>query len=339
MRGHDHVTLGWRHTPAIRPLVVVASVMLAASVPSPVAAGAEADDDRGERVRIGPTATRVDPSRRILLVAGSIGGCAWSGDSSTASLIASRRGLVMTGGDHAFQRGSRRQFRACYGPTWGRFRDRTRPVPGDRDHATAGGAGYFGYFGRRAGPVGRGYYAFDYGAWRVYALDTECQRAGCRKGSAQHRWLATDLATHPTHCVLTVMHRPLFSSGPSGDSDATRPLVALLYRSGAEVIVNGHDRIYERLAPARPRGTIDREEGIRQFIVGTGGAPLHGFGSRRPPHSRVRQDSAHGILKLVLRADGYTWRYIPVSGAFTDRGRSRCHESPDAFAEPGRTVG
>jgi hypothetical protein len=273
----------------------------------------------------------VDASSASLLIAGDIAGCDWDADSATADLVADWDGLVMTAGDNAYEAGTDEDFQACYDPTWGRALDRTRPVPGNHEYGTPGAAGYFRYFGKRAGPVGRGWYAFDHGTWRIYALDSDCELTGqCREGSRQYRWLKGDLVGHPRRCVMAVLHHPRFSSGPHGNSRVTMPLLRLLYRAGAEVIVNGHDHIYERFAPARPWGARSQAYGMRQFIVGTGGAPLYGWkSSGRPAHSVVRQNQVHGVLRLDLAWNSYTWRFLSVAGGhFEDAGSGTCHAAP-----------
>jgi hypothetical protein len=265
-------------------------------------------------------------STRTLLIAGDIAGCDWSGDSRTADRVASSDGLVMTAGDNAYQVATLSVLRACYGPTWGRFKSRTRPVLGNHDDFGA----FFGYFGRKAGPRGRGYYAFDLGAWRIYALDSNCElRRGCRAGSPQYRWLKKDLERDPHRCTMAVLHHPTFSSGPHRTSTKTMPLLTLLYRAGTDLVVNGHDHIYERFQRARPWGKVDLEHGMRQFIVGTGGAPLYALRKDRPPHSQVRQNKTHGVLRLQLSGDRYAWRFLPVRGQrFDDRGETVCHDPP-----------
>jgi len=127
---------------------------------------------------------------------------------------------------------------------------------------------------------------------------------------------------------MAVLHHPHFSSGQHGNVSSTRPLLRLLYRAGAEIVINGHDHIYERFAPARTWGKVDPRHGIRQFIVGTGGAPLYGWRRGRPAHSRKRQNRVHGVLRLELRADGYAWEFLAVSGRFEDRGDGICHGPP-----------
>lgn len=261
---------------------------------------------------------------------GDIASCSYDGDSKTADLVAAIPGIVMTAGDNVYQKGSWGRFRDCYAPTWGRFRDRTRPTPGNHDWAVPGAAGYFKYFGALAGPAGRGYYAFDAGTWRVYALSGDCWAVGgCQGGSAQYRWLKASLAAHPAACVLAVWHEPRFSSGPHGSTTAVRPLLKLLYAAGAEIVVNGHDHEYERFAPASPNGAADPVHGIRQFVVGTGGAPLYTFSTTPAPNSEVRNNTTRGVLKLTLGAGSYSWAFVPVAGnTFTDSGSGSCHGAP-----------
>jgi alkaline phosphatase len=201
-------------------------------------------------------------------------------------------------------------------------------VLGNHDHFGA----FFAYFGRKAGPKGRGYYAFDLGAWRVYALDSNCElRKGCAKRSAQYRWLKRDLEEHRPTCSIAVLHNPTFSSGSHGNTFKTVNLIALLYSAGNDIVVNSHDHIYERFQRARPWGRVDRDHGMRQFIVGTGGAPLYGFRKGRPPHSQVRQNSTHGVLRLRLSEDRYDWAFLAAGRSrFTDSGETACHEPPPA---------
>jgi len=266
-----------------------------------------------------------------ILVAGDIASCGWHADGATARLIEGIPGTVMTAGDNAYQTGTRSQFRRCYDPTWGRFRGRTRPVTGNHDWYTSGASGYFEYFGDRAGPAGKGYYAFDAGTWRVYGLVSDCDAVGgCDSESRQRRWLESDLEEHPRRCVLAVWHRPRWSSGPHGSSrGAASPMLRALYREGADVVVNGHDHIYERFGLAEPDGTPDAAHGVRQFIVGTGGAPHYGIQRPYAPNSRVRDNTSHGVLRLTLEDGAYSWEFVPVAGdVFTDSGDGACHGPP-----------
>jgi len=283
------------------------------------------------------TTTAGSPDRALaaprvarLIIAGDIAGCDWDADRKTARLVQRMSGVVMTAGDNVYPSGTYRQYQRCYDPTWGRFLNRTRPVVGNHDRLSRNGRGYFRYFGRRAGPRGRGYYAFSVGSWRVYALDSNCDAVGgCGKGSRQYRWLKAQLAANRSQCVLAVWHHPLLSSGQHGGSGATRGLMRLLYRAGAELVISGHDHSYERFARIRPDGRLDRAHGIRLFIVGTGGAPHYGFGRRLVPASRVRSASSYGVLRLALGHRRYAWKFVPVPGhRFRDAGTGVCHGRP-----------
>ena len=89
-------------------------------------------------------------------------------------------------------------------------------------------------------------------------------------------------------------------------------------------MLSGHDHEYERFAPMNASGTLDTAKGVREFVVGTGGAPLYSFGTIQP-NSEVRNSLTWGVLKLTLRPRGYTWRFVPVAGAtFSDYGSAAC---------------
>ena len=92
----------------------------------------------------------------VLVGAGDIASCSYTGDSATASLLDRIPGTVFAAGDTVYESGSSAEFANCYAPTWGRFRSRTLPVPGNHEYGSAGAAPYFAYFGSRAGTPGAG---------------------------------------------------------------------------------------------------------------------------------------------------------------------------------------
>jgi hypothetical protein len=275
-----------------------------------------------------PTPTPVPPvpgSGEVLVGAGDIASCGLTGDSATANLISGIAGTVFTAGDNAYETGSTANFRDCYDPTWGAFADRIYPTAGNHEYETTGAAGYFNYFGARAGPAGKGWYAYDLGSWRIYALNSNCFVVGCAVGGEQEQWLRVDLAANPRECVLAYWHHPRFSSGQHGNNSEVLAIWNALYEAGAEVIVNGHDHDYERFRPQTPTAAANDTQGIRQFVVGTGGASLRSFATIRA-NSEVRNSSTHGVLKLTLGLSNYSWQFIPVAGkSFTDSGSGTCH--------------
>jgi hypothetical protein len=254
----------------------------------------------------------------VLVGAGDISKCTSTGDSKTAALVAAIPGTVFTTGDNVYPTGTLSQFQTCYDPTWGAFKSRTRPSPGNHDYETTGASGYYTYFGSLAGAAGKGYYAYDLGSWRIYALNSNCWAVGgCGASSAQTKWLKADLAANPKRCVLAYWHHQLFSSGEHGNYSRSRAFWDALYAAHADVILVGHDHDYERFARLTPSG-VASSNGIRQFVVGTGGAELRPFRSIKP-HSLVRNASTLGVLKLTLHATSYDWNFVPQAGkTFTD---------------------
>ena len=256
---------------------------------------------------------------QVFVGAGDIAQCD-NNSQATARLLDTTGGTVFALGDLAYFQGTRENFRDCYEPTWGRHKGRTRPVPGNHEYQSPGALPYFEYFGANAGPAGLGYYSFDVGAWHAIALNSNIPAAA---SSAQTAWLRSELALHPPSlCTIAYWHHPLFSSGPNGDSTNMRDVWRILFDAGVDIVMSGHDHLYERFAPQDPDGRPDARRGIRQFIVGTGGAALYQFGAPRP-NSEVRI-SAFGVLKLTLMSDRYDWEFIPVSGP-RDAGTGTCH--------------
>jgi acid phosphatase type 7 len=251
----------------------------------------------------------------------------------TAALLPAGLSAVLPLGDAQYCCGTLASYTAVYDPTWGTAKAITHPVPGNRDYATAGAAGYFDYFngpGAASGAAGNraeGYYSFDLGAWHLVALNTNCTHVACAAGSAQERWLRADLAAHPTSCTLAYMHAGRFSSGRPGGALSMAPLYRVLYEGGADVALAGHARHYERFAPQTSVGRSPAF-GIRQFVVGTGGYSLGPIGTPKK-NSEVRENTTFGVMELTLHPAGYSWRFIAPAGAtFSDSGSGACHGVP-----------
>ena len=259
----------------------------------------------------------------VLVGAGDIASCAYDTDEATAKLLDSIPGTVFTAGDNAYESGTAREYARCYAPTWGRHKARTRPSPGNHDYRGRGADPYYAYFGAAAGPAKHGFYSYDLGGWHIISLNSNIPMDA---GSTQERWLRHDLARHHALCTLAYWHHPLFSSGTThGSSPAVRPLWQALYDAGADVVITGHEHQYERFAPQTPSGVLDTARGIREFVVGTGGARLYRFGPATL-NSEARDNTTHGVIKLTLRPNGYDWEFVPVAGgSFRDSGSAKCH--------------
>jgi acid phosphatase type 7 len=257
----------------------------------------------------------------VITAAGDI--CASSTDCKpTSDLVLSispTRALTL--GDNAYNDGTLSQFNTEYDPNWGRFKSITSPSPGNHEYHVAGAADYFSYFGSRAPAA---YYSYDLGAWHVVSLASSAGISPVA-GGAEETWLKQDLAAHPSKCLLAYWHEPRWSSGTTHGSNSSWGAVWNdLYAAGADVVLNGHEHNYERFAKQTPSGA-PAANGIREFVVGTGGAS-HGYAFGTPlANSEVRNDNTWGVLELTLHASGYDWQFVPVAGStFTDSGSDTC---------------
>jgi hypothetical protein len=255
-----------------------------------------------------------------VLAAGDIARCGEGGSEATAKLLDRMSGTVLTLGDHVYMMGSTDNFRNCYDPTWGRHRARTYPTPGNHEYDVNGALPYFDYFAPAAGPSGLGYYGFTLGGWRLLSLNSNVDAS---PGSAQYEWLRSELTNTPSQCTLAYWHHPVFSSGQNGNYGHMREIWRLLQNAGVEVVLNGHDHLYERFAPQDADGRAD-PLGIRQFTVGTGGFALYRYRTTQA-NSEARDNQTWGVLKLTLNATRYSWQFVPVDGqSWTDSGFASC---------------
>jgi hypothetical protein len=266
----------------------------------------------------------------VLVGAGDIANCNGGGDESTARLLDQIPGTVFTLGDNAYPGSALINMLNCFGPSWGRHKARTRPAIGNHDYLIPGGSGYYNYFGAAAGMRAKGYYSYNRGTWHVVVLNSNCWRVGgCGPGSPQEQWLRADLAANKAQCTVAYWHHGRFSSGAHGSDPDVQPLWKALYDFGADVVMSGHDHVYERFAPQTADGRADAAFGIRQFTVGTGGASLYRFRPQILPNSQARNATTFGVLKLTLHAGSYDWQFVPAgAGTFTDSGTASCHGTP-----------
>ncbi|HEX7648853.1 MAG TPA: metallophosphoesterase [Noviherbaspirillum sp.] len=250
-----------------------------------------------------------------------------SAAAKTAALIEAglereKDAAVLMLGDATYPIGMPEEFENCYQPTWGRFKQRTYPTPGNHEYYTPEAIGYYGYFDNIAGPGRRGYYSVDIGTWHVISLNSNLKPT---QNQAQLEWLKEDLDRNKAHCTLAFWHHAMFSSGGHGSDSRMEQAWKLLAAAGADVVLSGHDHDYERFVPKDADGKRDDAHGMREFVVGTGGAKLTPLTLQRSG-SAVSDNSTYGVLKLTLKQQGYEWEFLPVdAGGFKDHGAALCH--------------
>jgi acid phosphatase type 7 len=267
-----------------------------------------------------PIAGAVEP---VVVAAGDVA-CADSPcepEQQTAALIESiDPEAVLVLGDAQYPDGEYEDFLSSYHLTWGRFLAKTYPTPGNHEYNTDGASGYFQYFGRRAHEDRGGTYVFNIGEWHVVSINTG---HGPPEASVLER-IRRNLAWDRHQCELAFWHHPAFSSGSEyGSIERMHELWATLQQAGVDVALTGHEHSYERFARLDEVGRPNARTGMRQFVVGTGGAKLYQMeagilGSQR------RIDDRHGVLYLRLRPRSYVWRFVGVDGSTLDSGRTEC---------------
>ena len=288
-----------------------------------------------------PTASPSPPAGPGVVVgaAGDIacdpGDGSFNGTNGTANACGMRRtsdllvaigpDAVLTLGDNQYENGHIKKFQKSYDPTWGRLKAITHPSVGNHEYLYRAAGGYFQYFGTAAHQESSGYYSFDLGEWHLVALNSNCAQAGgCGLGSPQYEWLRADLAASPRSCSLAYWHHARFAStSVHADDPAMDDVWRLLDAYAADVILAGHNHNYERFAELDANGVPD-PDGMRQFVVGTGGRNHYSIVSPHPL-SVVQNTDAFGVLKLTLRATSYEWEFVPEPGkAFVDSGWDSC---------------
>jgi Calcineurin-like phosphoesterase len=263
-------------------------------------------------------------------------------DLDTAALVESiAPDRVAPLGDNQYEHGRLEAYQhpEGYAGSWGRpaIYDLSCPVAGNHEYLhTPDAVGFQTYFAARlsacAAPGGRpdlGYYAYNLGSWRVYALNSDCGRQltspSCARSSSQVRWLQADLAANPHRCTLAYWHHPRWGQSAVPDDPAVQYLWRALNRAHADLVLVGHEHAYARLGAMTWDGKAAAHgSGIRQITVGTGGRSVKPFLS--PPHqgTRYRNDQHFGVLKLTLRAGSWASSFHPTDGPAIDPAAASC---------------
>ena len=296
-----------------------------------------------------PTTTTTSDSEAVIAAAGDIacdpsfayfngglGTASWCHQKHTSDILLGMQqkgelDALLALGDLQYNDTTYSEFMNSYAPSWGRVKSVTYPVPGNHEFHTTNAAAYCQYFGPAArckdGSAKAGaFYSFNVGSWHIVALNSNCWPGMCEANGAQVAWLKADLAANASKCTLAYWHHPRFSSGHHGNDARFDPFWRALYDDGAEIVLNGHEHIYERFGPQDPAARADSTRGIRQFTVGVGGKSVSGFSTTVRANSEVRSRAAFGVLKLRLRPGSYTWEFVAEAGkTFTETGSGTCH--------------
>ncbi|MCZ3389148.1 MAG: metallophosphoesterase [Actinomycetia bacterium] len=240
-----------------------------------------------------------------------------------------RRGAdeFVTLGDAQYEYAKYRAFMAEFDPAFRAVRPVTWAVAGNHEYYTKNARGHFRYWGKHAGTRKHPWRTFTpVPGWRVVLLDSNCEHVGgCGPKSRQGKWLRNMLANSSRTCTVAMWHHPLQTSGEYAGNEDTRSRALKLWKmanaGGVDLVLNGHDHIYERFA---------KRSDIQQFVVGTGGKNHYDI-TTKAPGSRKRVNDRYGVLRLDLSSDGtYRHAFVTVSGNVLDAGQVNCTNEPAA---------
>ncbi len=295
------------------PVTTVEAPVPVATIPSP-----------NVPVEVPVTPPVVPPPGSASTTVNILGDTGWCGSPALAPiarLFDRFDGDIILAGDLAYPNGSQDDFRNCFEPSFGRFKSRMRATPGNHEYlASASAEPYFTYFGDRSGPNRLGFYSFRAAEWTVLMLNSSIPIG---RNSAQLAFVRQVMQQAPTRCTMAVLHHPFDSSSLNGPTPSLRDLWELIYNLGGDLVINGHDHVYERHSPVNPDQRRDDAKGIRQFTVGTGGATL--YGRMRTAINSELLISSYGILRLKLDPALYEWQFMDVNGNVVDSGLNVCH--------------
>ncbi len=166
---------------------------------------------------------------------------------------------VLTVGDNAYPDGAAADWDPMFfRPLAGLLPSTTFwPVPGDHEYKVPYAEGYTDAFELPEGPQGERYYAFDWGDVHVAALDSNCivpmdaATMGC-DAQTMVAWLDADLARSTASWKVVLIHRPAVATGKYGVySQIPAALVPVFEARGVDLVLQGHNHLYERSWPTR----------------------------------------------------------------------------------------
>jgi len=246
-------------------------------------------------------------------------------------------------GDFQYDCGAPADYVASYTPSWGRFDSVVSPTVGNHEYFTGPGCpdsnrtaatSYFDYFGARASPSTRGEYSYALGSWLFISLNSECAKAGvggCSATSAQTAWLedvleANASSSAPKPCIAAYWHRPLYTATRLTPVAKFRPWWNVLYRYGADVVLNGHSHNYQRFTPLNPTTDQVDSQGPTEYVVGTGGVSLNPIKADALPRP-VSNAKTFGYLRMTLHPNGWSADFVDTLHGNTviDHSTGTCH--------------
>lgn len=259
-----------------------------------------------------------------------------------------------------------------HAPTWDRYFDAFQPylaetpymtVPGD--HERERGQGYTQYDARLEMPdePRDRWYAFRYANALVVGLNTGemCREEEAVQATPTDEWTcggpddgaSQDRGRYPNprqlfflesrlqeasrttsiDWTIVVHHHPAYSSGPSGpDPDVQQYWVPLYDEHGVDLVISGHDQVYQRSQPLRYGNTSG--PGTTYVVNGAGGAGLQALENGTPDWEAASVGDAWGTASFTVDGERLTGRFLDLDGTVRDEFVLENREDGAAVVDP-----
>jgi hypothetical protein len=200
-----------------------------------------------------------------------------------------------------------------YDSTWGRFKDKSLPCPGNHDYGSSGPiAIYDDYWGSLAPKQnGRNYVKDLECGWTLFSLDSD---AGYEP---KVTWLEEQLtALSASQKIIAFWHHPIYiEEGTAVDTPNVVPMFEKLMEHRCDLVLYGHKHNYARFPRMGASGSPD-SSGPFCILVGTGGTFLNeDLGSGGNLEVTLAE---WGVLELFLEPGGFKGMFVDHTGATLD---------------------
>jgi len=153
---------------------------------------------------------------------------------------------------------------------------------------------------------GKRYYSFEKGDVAFFALDSNYM------DPEQLQWLQTTLEASKKKWKIAFFHHPLYNAGKhhGPDVDLRSQLVPLFTKYGVNVVLSGHEHVYERIRP---------EDGIYYFILGNSGKLMR-HDLRASDEVQHSLDTERSFMLMEVDSDTLYFQVISQTGQTVDSG-------------------
>lgn len=168
---------------------------------------------------------------------------------------------------------------------------------------------------------GQRYYTFKKGDVQFFALDSNYM------DPTQLDWIQQQLRESNAKWKIAFFHHPLYSDGRfhGSDVDLRNQLMPIFEKDGVNVVMSGHDHVYERFKP---------EGGIYFFLVGNSGELRYHNLRHDSDIMAAGFDTDRTFMLVEIAGDKLYFQTISRTGQTVDSGVLQKQPKPPAESTP-----